>query len=52
MSGRDAISVEGVSTSVDQAFGGIEWVIAEEQETRQVRVMTPTARDGDRRRGE
>ena len=42
---------EGVSTHVDQAFGGIEWVIAEEQETRQARVMTPTARSRDRRRG-
>ena len=43
---------EGASTYVDRTFGGIEWVIAEEQETRQARVTTPTARDGDRRRGE
>ena len=42
----------GASTHVDRVFGGIEWVIAEEQETRQARVMTPTARSRDRRRGE
>ena len=42
---------EGDSSYVDRTFGGIEWVMAEEQETRQARVMTPTTRDGDRRRG-
>ena len=31
---------EGASTHVDWAFGGIEWVIVEEQETWQARVMT------------